>query len=243
MPVYQTTFEINAPASWVWQVLTGLERYAGWNPQIPTASGRLEVGGRIRLRLALPERPTLDLSATIEEVLPERLLTWRGHVVRRVLRGLPQVRDPAHRRWSHLGHACRGHSWVARAIVLSPDGSCGREELADTECSLACSRREYAIGGRVLPRLRCGLPPNNMRMQPTGRSGARLLARGTLRWRHCGSVNLCGRGHDPGLPTTWTRVLESERGRHEPGAAPRLRVARHAGEAAARRHAPPGVHG
>jgi hypothetical protein len=82
MPVYQTTFEINAPASRVWQVLTGLERYAEWNPQIPSASGRLEVGGRIRLRLALPERPTLDLSATIEEVLPERLLTWRGHVVR-----------------------------------------------------------------------------------------------------------------------------------------------------------------
>ena len=82
MSVYQTTFEINAPASRVWQVLTGLERYAEWNPQIPSASGRLEVGGRIRLRLALPERPTLDLSATIEEVLPERLLTWRGHVVR-----------------------------------------------------------------------------------------------------------------------------------------------------------------
>src|SRR5918992_4362555 len=82
MPVYQTTFEINAPASRVWQVLTGLERYAEWNPQIPSASGRLDVGGRIRLRLALPERPTLDLSATIEELRPERLLTWRGHVVR-----------------------------------------------------------------------------------------------------------------------------------------------------------------
>ena len=77
MPVYQTTSEINAQASRVWQVLTGPERYAEWNPQIPTASGRLKVGGRIRLRLALPERPTLDLSATIEEVLPERLLTWR----------------------------------------------------------------------------------------------------------------------------------------------------------------------
>jgi uncharacterized protein YndB with AHSA1/START domain len=69
MPVYQTAFEINAPASRVWQVLTGLEPYAEWNPQIPTASGRPEVGGRIRLRLALPERPTLDLSATIEQVL------------------------------------------------------------------------------------------------------------------------------------------------------------------------------
>jgi hypothetical protein len=81
MAVYQPSFEINAPASRVWQVLTALERYPEWNPQIPSASGRLEVGGRIRLRLALPARPTLDLSATIEEVQPDRLLTWRGHVV------------------------------------------------------------------------------------------------------------------------------------------------------------------
>ena len=82
MPIYQTTFEINAPASRVWEVLVALDRYAEWNPQIPRANGRLEVGARIRLRLALPARPTLDLSATIEEVQPDRLLTWRGHVVR-----------------------------------------------------------------------------------------------------------------------------------------------------------------
>ena len=82
MALYQTTFTIHAPASRVWQVLTDLERYAEWNPQIPSARGRLEVGARIRLRLALPARPTLDLSATIEEVQPERLLTWRGHVGR-----------------------------------------------------------------------------------------------------------------------------------------------------------------
>jgi hypothetical protein len=81
MAVYQTTFEISAPAGRVWQVLTDLERYREWNPQIPSASGQLEVGARIRLRLALPARPTLDLSAMIEEVQPDRLLTWRGHVV------------------------------------------------------------------------------------------------------------------------------------------------------------------
>ena len=52
MSVYQPTFEINAPARRVWQVLTGLERYVEWNPPIPSASGRLEVGGRIRLRFA-----------------------------------------------------------------------------------------------------------------------------------------------------------------------------------------------
>lgn len=82
MPVYQTACEINAPASRVWEVVTTLHRYAEWNPQIPLASGPLEVGARISLRLALPGRPTMDLSATIEEVQPDLLLTWRGHVVR-----------------------------------------------------------------------------------------------------------------------------------------------------------------
>ena len=159
MSVYQTTFEINAPAMRVWQVLTGLERYGEWNPQIPSASGRLEVGARIRLRLALPARPTLDLSATIEEVQPGRLLVAWPYRETVAFRGLPEVRDPAHRRCSRLGHACRRRSWVARAIVLGPDGSCGREEPANAECSLAGSRGECSIGGRVLPSLRCGLPP------------------------------------------------------------------------------------
>ena len=80
MPIYQTSFEINAPANRVWQVLTTLERYAEWNPQIPWASGTLQEGARIHLRLTLPGRPAMDLSATLEEVKPDRLLTWRGYV-------------------------------------------------------------------------------------------------------------------------------------------------------------------
>ena len=81
MPVYQTSFEINAPPKLVWQVLTTLDRYAEWNPQIPRASGSLEEGASIRLRLVLPSRPVMDLTAIIEQAQPEQLLTWRGHVV------------------------------------------------------------------------------------------------------------------------------------------------------------------
>lgn len=54
MPVYRTTFEVNAPASRVWQVLTALDCYDEWNPQIPKATGTLEEGATIHLRLALP---------------------------------------------------------------------------------------------------------------------------------------------------------------------------------------------
>lgn len=81
MPIYQSMFEVKASADRVWHVLTTLEQYGEWNPQIPSASGRIRVGEIIRLRLALPGRPTLDLSATIQEVDPGRLLTWRGHVL------------------------------------------------------------------------------------------------------------------------------------------------------------------
>src|SRR5580765_8765309 len=81
MPVYQTTFEINAPASRVWQLLTTLASYPVWNPQITWAAGRIEQGARLSLRLTLPARPALEVSATVEEVQPDRLLTWRGHVL------------------------------------------------------------------------------------------------------------------------------------------------------------------
>ena len=34
MPVYRTTFAVDAAAARVWEVLTALERYPEWNPQI-----------------------------------------------------------------------------------------------------------------------------------------------------------------------------------------------------------------
>ena len=81
MPVYQTTFAVNASAARVWDALTALDRYPEWNPQIPQMTGRLQPGERINLQLALPGRPPMALTATIEEARPEALLTWRGHVL------------------------------------------------------------------------------------------------------------------------------------------------------------------
>ena len=81
MPVYQTTFAVNAPAARVWDALTALDRYPEWNPQIPRVTGRLLPGEQIELQLALPGRPPMALTATIEEARPDALLTWRGHVM------------------------------------------------------------------------------------------------------------------------------------------------------------------
>lgn len=81
MPTYQSQFEIRATATQVWQVLTALDRYSEWNPQIPQASGTVGVGSRIALRLALPGKSPMDLVATFEDVQPGALLTWRGHLL------------------------------------------------------------------------------------------------------------------------------------------------------------------
>jgi hypothetical protein len=85
MPVYRTTFAVDAPAARVWEALTTLDRYPEWNPQIPRISGSLRPGERIDLQLALPDRAPMNLTATIEEARPGALLTWRGHVLARWL--------------------------------------------------------------------------------------------------------------------------------------------------------------
>ena len=79
--IYKTTFGINAPADRVWLVLTSFDRYREWNPQIPTVAGSPEAGTQIKLRLALPGRPALDLRATIEQAKENQLLSWRGHLL------------------------------------------------------------------------------------------------------------------------------------------------------------------
>ena len=85
MPVYRTTFAVDAPAARVWEALTDLDRYPEWNPQITRIRGSLRPGERIDLQLALPGRSPMDLTATVEEAQPGALLTWRGHVLARWL--------------------------------------------------------------------------------------------------------------------------------------------------------------
>ena len=53
MPVYRTTFAVDAPAPRIWEALTALDRYPEWNPQIPRIRGSLRPGQRIDLQLAV----------------------------------------------------------------------------------------------------------------------------------------------------------------------------------------------
>ena len=140
MSVYQTTFEINASEP-------GLA-----SPDRSRAVCRMESSDSLGKWASRGGTADPVASGPARETDAGPLSDHRGgaagpapHVARPccktiALRGLPQVRDPAHRRWSLLGHACRGHPWGIRATVLGPDGSRGREEPADAECGLASSR-------------------------------------------------------------------------------------------------------
>ncbi len=80
MALHRSDFEINASDADVWAVLTDLDRYPEWNPALPAISGELREGSVLSMTLALPGRPALNVQANVLEVVPNRRLTWRGHL-------------------------------------------------------------------------------------------------------------------------------------------------------------------
>ncbi len=80
MAVYRTTFAVNAPAERVWEVLTDFDRWAEWNPSIPSIEGEPRVGSTVALTLVMPGRPSAKVKARLTEVVPGRRLVWDGNI-------------------------------------------------------------------------------------------------------------------------------------------------------------------
>lgn len=74
--VIEHQFEIDAPASLVWQVLTDFPRYAEWNPFLPACSSTLQAGDPIDLHVKLGARPQLQREWIIEH-RPGRRFAYR----------------------------------------------------------------------------------------------------------------------------------------------------------------------
>jgi len=70
--------EVAASAATVWRVLTELARYGEWNPFIRRATGSLEVGGTVHVRVRPPLGIPLAFSANILSRDDNRELHWRG---------------------------------------------------------------------------------------------------------------------------------------------------------------------
>jgi hypothetical protein len=80
MATHRTEFDIDASDEQVWAILVDFDHYADWNPSVPSISGDVREGSTVSLTLSLPGRPNLNVKAVLQEVTPNRLLTWRGHL-------------------------------------------------------------------------------------------------------------------------------------------------------------------
>ena len=58
--------------------MADFERYAEWNPSLPSIVGDLRVGSTVSLTLAMPGRPSPKVKARLLEVEPQRRLAWHG---------------------------------------------------------------------------------------------------------------------------------------------------------------------
>ena len=80
MAVYRTSVPIEASSERVWDVLTDFAAWSDWNPSVPRISGDCQVGSTLRMTLAMPGRPSANVSAVVTAADPHRRLHWHGTV-------------------------------------------------------------------------------------------------------------------------------------------------------------------
>ena len=81
MPVLDTTFEIDAAASTVWEALTDFPRYSEWNVALPSLTGELHVGSTLTAALALgPGAKPMTVKADVVRLDRERCFSWQGNL-------------------------------------------------------------------------------------------------------------------------------------------------------------------
>lgn len=85
-----TRVDIEAVPERVWGALTSFDYYPDWNPFIRQASGRLQVGETLTLRMFPSQGKPMTFRPTVLAVDPQRELRWIGRLV------LPGVFDGEH---------------------------------------------------------------------------------------------------------------------------------------------------
>jgi hypothetical protein len=78
--VYRTTFAVDASAEQVWAVLSDFDAWSTWNPSVPRIRGECRVGSKLRMTLAMPGRPSANVTAVVTSAVPNRSLHWHGNV-------------------------------------------------------------------------------------------------------------------------------------------------------------------
>jgi hypothetical protein len=78
MKTIDTTIEIDASPSRVWEVLMDFPRHSEWNPFIASVAGEPREGGRLVVRIQPPGGGGMTFKPVVLSVIPEREFRWKG---------------------------------------------------------------------------------------------------------------------------------------------------------------------
>jgi hypothetical protein len=81
MRTIETSIEIAAPPSRVWEVLKDFPLYPQWNPFITSISGSMRVGEKLKVRIEPAGKSGIEFNPTVLIAEPEREFRWKGKVL------------------------------------------------------------------------------------------------------------------------------------------------------------------
>ena len=77
----ETSIQIGAPPSRVWQVLTDFQAMSNWNPFIRSIWGPLKEGARLAIHITPPGKSGMRFRPTLLVMKPEQELRWLGSLL------------------------------------------------------------------------------------------------------------------------------------------------------------------
>lgn len=81
MKELRSQIEIQASAERVWQILTDFVSFPQWNPFIRRASGNVQVGERLEVKIQPSSASGMTFRPTVLKAEPNRELRWLGHLL------------------------------------------------------------------------------------------------------------------------------------------------------------------
>jgi len=85
--IIDTYIDIDAPPSRVWEVLVDFPAWKEWNPFIPSITGKLELGGSLRLTVSPPGLKSMKFKSKVFTLRSCEEIVWGGGFLLFVYRG------------------------------------------------------------------------------------------------------------------------------------------------------------
>ena len=77
---------VQAPPEVLWELISDLPGWAEWNPLYPSAAGRLAIGAKLDVTLALPGGKPEPIAPVVVDWVPHMQLVWRLKLLGGLLR-------------------------------------------------------------------------------------------------------------------------------------------------------------